>query len=197
MKQTKRTLSICALLVTLFLFVQCKNQATNKSGEASAISESNPECLPLAYVEVDSLLAHFDFYNYLASDLEDKVVKYHSSINAGYQKLQNEVINYEKRMQSNAFLNQERIIQEQTRIQRMKDDLEKKAAQGEQELTLANQLLERQISDTLSLGMKEFNTPQKYFMIFAKSGNSILYADARHNITDEVIEFLNKRFKVQ
>ena len=196
MKQTLRTVSsISALLVTIFLFVQCKNQATKASEETSAINEINLEDFPFAYVEVDSLLVHFEFYNRLASKLEDKLVKHNNTLNAGYQKLENEFINFQQRVQNNAFLSQERAQQEQRRIQRMKDDLDKQAAQVEREIALENQLLQQQISDTLTLGMKEFNTPQKYLMIFAKSGNSILYADARHNITDEVIEFLNKRFK--
>jgi outer membrane protein len=111
--------------------------------------------------------------------------------------LQNEVINFQQKAQNNAFLSQERMLQEQNRIQRMKDDLDKQATQVEQELVLDNQLLQQQVSDTLVLGMKEFNNPQKYHLIFAKSGNNILYADAHYNITNQVIEFLNKRFKAE
>jgi outer membrane protein len=198
MKQTKHAISsILALLITTFLFVQCKDQATKETGETNVAGGTDTEYLPLAYVEVDSLLAKFEFYNRLASNYEDKVSKHNSTLNAGYQKLQNEVINFQQKAQSNAFLSQERMLQEQNRIQRMKDDLDKQATQVEQELALDNQLLQQQISDSLVLGMKEFNTPQKYHMIFAKSGNSILYADAHYNITAQVVEFLNKRFKAE
>ena len=197
MKQTLRTVSsISVLLVTIFLFVQCKNQATKEPGEVVSVAgKIDSESLPLAYVEVDSLLVHFEFYNRLASSLEDKLAKHNSTLNAGYQKLENEYINFQQRVQNNAFLSQDRMQQEQRRIQRMKDDLDRQAAQVEREIALENQLLQQQMSDTLTLGMKEFNTPQKYLMIFSKSGNSILYADPRHDITDQVIEFLNKRFK--
>ena len=196
MKQTKQIMSaIFSLVIITFLFAQCKNQAPKELGEENASSELNPGYLPLAYVEVDSLLAYFEFYNRLASNFEDKQVRLSSSLNSGYQKLQSEAINFESRLQNNAFLTEERALQEQKRIQRMKDDLEKQAAQVQRELALDNDLLQQQFSDSLILGMKEFNTPQKYLMIFAKSGNSILYADASYNITEEVIEYLNKRFK--
>jgi outer membrane protein len=198
MKQTKLAISgLVALLMTAFLFVQCKDQAPKAGDEANVILESETGHLPIAYVEVDSLLAHFDFYNQLASAFEDKASKHNSTLNAGYQKLQNEVINFQQKAQNNAFLSQERMTQEQNRIQRMKEDLDKQAAQVEQELALDNQLLQQQMSDSLVLGMKEFNIPQKYHMIFAKSGNSILYADAHYDITAQVIEFLNKRFKAE
>ena len=196
MKQTKHIMSgIFTFLITTFLLVQCKNQTQNELGEASETQELNPVYLPLAYVDVDSLLAYFDFYNHLASNFEDKQVRLSNSLNSGYQKLQNEIINFEQKLQNNAFITQDRTLMEQKRIQRMKDDLDKQAAQVQQELALDNELLQQQFSDSLVLGMKEFNTPQKYLMIFAKSGNSILYADPGYNVTDEVIEYLNKRFK--
>jgi outer membrane protein len=198
MKQTKQAVTgIFALLVITLLFVQCKNPSNTEANAVGETKSLDEGFLPLAYVDVDSLLAHFEFYNHLAGNYEDKVSKQNSSLNAGYQKLQNEVINFQQKAQSNAFLSQERMTQEQNRIQRMKDDLDKQAAQMEQELGLENQLLQQQISDSLVLGIKEFNTPQSFHMIFAKSGNSILYADAHYNITYQVIEFLNKRFKVE
>lgn len=186
---------IVALMVITFLFMQCKEQATQETGEAAVVGESDLGSLPLAYVEVDSLLAHFDFYNRLAGAYEDKANSLNTKLNSGYQKLQSEVINFQQKSQTSAFLTPERAQQEQTRIQRMKDDLDKQAAQVEQELALDTQLLQQQLSDTLSLGMKEFNVPKKYHMIFAKSGNSILYADAQYDVTAQVVEFLNKRFK--
>ncbi|MDR0541284.1 MAG: OmpH family outer membrane protein [Dysgonamonadaceae bacterium] len=198
MKQTKRAVSgIFTLLLITVLFVQCKDQATKEAGEATVASERDAEYLPLAYVDVDSLLAHFDLYNRLVSNFEDKASKHNSKLNADYQKLQNEVINFQQKAQNNAFLTQDRALQEQNRIQRIKDDLDKQAAQVEQDMALDSRLLQQQMTDSLVLGMKEFNNPQKYHMIFAKSGNSILYADAHYNITQEVIEFLNKRFKAE
>ena len=198
MKQTRHTVrGIFALLVIFPLFVQCKEQANKESGETNANNEANSECLPLAYVEVDSLLTHFDFYNQLVNNFENKIVKQQNTLSANYKKLENEVINFQQKAQTNAFLSPERELQERNRIQRMKDDLDKQAAQIDQEMTLENKLLRQQIADTLVLGIKEFNTPQKYQMIFASNDNSILYADARYNITGEVIEFLNRRFKTK
>jgi outer membrane protein len=188
---------IVALMVTVFLFVQCKGQETKNAGEMNAIGESDTGQLPLAYVEVDSLLTHFEFYNRLASAYEDKAADMNAKLSKGYAKLQDEAINFQQKAQNNAFLSQERALQEQNRIQRMKEDLDKQATQVEQELALDTQLLQQQMSDSLVLGMKEFNTPPKYDMIFAKSGNSILYANAKYDITNEVIEFLNKRFKAE
>jgi outer membrane protein len=196
MKKTKHAIKgIFALIVVLFVFVQCDKKETKSAEDVAAGSEPNVQYLPIAYVDADSLLVHFDFYNGLVNAYEDKLSKQNSSLNSGYQKLQNEAISFQQKAQNNAFLSQERMQQEQLRIQRMQQDLEKRAAQVEQELALENKLIQQQLSDSLSLGIKEFNTPQKYQWIFTKTGNSILYGDEHYNITNEVVEFLNKRFK--
>ncbi|MCC8145243.1 MAG: OmpH family outer membrane protein, partial [Bacteroidales bacterium] len=119
-------------------------------------------------------------------------------INSDYQKFQKEVMDYQQKRQNNAFLSQERIIQEETRLERMQQDLEKKTAQIDQELALEQRIMQQQLSDSLAAGILEFNTPQKYQMILTKAGNSmVLYADEHYNITNYVIEFLNKRFKTE
>jgi outer membrane protein len=187
---------ILVFTVVTLLFVQCNSKEVKPSEEVTAGSGVVPSYLPVAYVDTDSLLVHFDFYNNLVSAFETKLSKQNSSLNSSYQKFQSEAAGFEQKAQNNAFLSQERMIQEQTRLQRMQQDLEKRAAQMEQELALEQKLIQQQLSDSLALGIKEFNTPQKYQMIFTKSGNStILYADEHYNITHDVIEFLNKRFK--
>ncbi|MDR2843728.1 MAG: OmpH family outer membrane protein [Candidatus Symbiothrix sp.] len=198
MKQTKR--SIAGLLIvatTISIFMQCKEKETAKiATECPAESSVNPSILPVAYVDADSLLAHFEFYNALINSYEEKMSKRNSSLTAGYQKLQSEAATFQQKVQNNAFLTQDRYNQEQTRLQRMEEDLRSRATQIEQELAVEQRTIQQQLSDSLSIGIKEFNTPQIYQMIFTKTGNStILYADNQYNITHQVLEFLNKRFK--
>ncbi|MDR0683426.1 MAG: OmpH family outer membrane protein [Dysgonamonadaceae bacterium] len=197
MKKVKQIIrrAVVLAVVTLF-FVQCSNKEIKTQDEVSVRNESLSQYLPVAYVDADSLLSQFNFYNRLISAYEDKLSKQNNSLNSSYQKLQSEMIGFQQKAQNNAFLSQERMMQEQTRIERMQQDLEKRAAQVEQELALEQKVIQQQLSDSLSLGIKEFNKPQKYQMIFTKTGNStILYADEHYNITNEVLEFLNKRFE--
>jgi outer membrane protein len=197
MKKMKQIISRAFVLavVTLF-FMQCGNKEVKTRNEVSVSNEPISQYLPVAYIDADSLLSHFNFYNRLISAYEDKLSKQNNSLNSSYQKLQSEVIGFQQKAQNNAFLSQERMMQEQTRIERMQQDLEKRASQVEQELALEQKVIQQQLSDSLAQGIKEFNKPQKYQMIFTKTGNStILYADEHYNITNEVLEFLNKRFE--
>jgi outer membrane protein len=191
MRQTKTILGLAAIVL---LFAQCKDDKGTTTG--SDIQLTPGEYLPIAYVDADSILLHFEFYNQLISAYEDKLTKNNASFSAGYQKLQNEAINFQQKLQNNGFASQDRVTQEQNRIQRMEEDLKKRAAQMEQELALEQQSIQQRLSDTLRVGIKAYNTPQKYQMILTKTGNStILYADDHYNITKEVVDFLNKKFK--
>lgn len=184
-------------LSALLFFSQCNNNHTGSAEKTDATEPAiDPAVLPVAYVDADSLLVKFEFYNGLVGAYENKLSKQNSSLNSGYQKLQSEAMTFQQKVKNNAFLTQDRFNQEQTRLQRMEEDLRTKASQIEQEMALEQQKMQKQLTDSLNLGIKEFNTPQKYQMIFTKTGNStILYADEKYNITNDVIEFLNKRFK--
>ncbi|GHT73042.1 membrane protein [Bacteroidia bacterium] len=182
----------------MLFFVQCGKNQANTPNEAVAGNDTLSQTLPIAYVDADSLLTHFKFYNNLISAYESKLSKHNNSLNSTYQKFQSEVIAFEQKAQNNAFLSQERMMQEQTRLQGMKQDIERRAAQAEQELALEQKLIQQQLSDSLALGIKEFNKSQKYQMIFTKAGlfnSNILYANEQYDITKDVLEFLNKRFK--
>ena len=187
---------ILTLTVVILFFVQCGKNETNTSSGTIVGNDTISQVLPIAYVDVDSLLPHFEFYNTLISAYEMKLSKHNNSLNATYRKFQSEAAAFQQKAQNNAFLTQERMMQEQTRLQGMQQDIERKAAQAEQDMALENQLIQQQLSDSLVLGIKEFNQDKKYHMILTKSGNNILYAHEQYDITKEVLEFLNKRFKV-
>jgi outer membrane protein len=198
MKNTNYIISgILAIAIIILFILQLSGKQGQQNNDTVLCGDSISVHLPVAYVDADSLLTNFNFYNHLMNDYELKISKQNNQLNQRYQNLQKEVIEYQQKAQNNAFLSRERMEQENARLARKQREIEQTAAQMEQELALEQRIMQQQLSDTLSLAMKEFNNPQKYQIIFTKSGNTtILYADESYNITQEVIEFLNARYKV-
>jgi outer membrane protein len=199
MKNTNYIISGILAVAVIILFVlqltgrKCEN--AEKGGVLFGDSLSVQQ-LPIAYVNADSLLVKFDFYNRLISDYENKLSKRNGALQQKAQNFQKEVLEYQQKAQNNAFLSRERMEQEEARLQRKQRDLEQEAGQAEQELALERNIIQQQVADTLSVAMKKYNDPQKYQMIFTRSGNSnILYAAEVYDITQEVIEFLNAQYK--
>ena len=197
MKHTNYIINgILAVAVIVLFIMQLTGEKNTYSNAKSVVGDSVSVHLPIAYVNADSLLIQFDFYTSLIGKYENKLSKHNSSLNQKAQNFQNEVAEFQQKAQNNAFLTRERMEQEQARLARKQKDLEQEAARAEQELALEQKIIQQQLSDTLSVAMKEFNYPQKYQMIFTRSGNSnILYATESYDITREVIDFLNARYK--
>ena len=97
-------------------------------------------------------------------------------------------------MQNNAFLSQERAEQEYGRIQKLTADLEQMATRLDDELRMEQIKVNNQLADSVRICIKEFNKTANYHMILSNSGlDNVLYAKEKYNITDKVIELLNKR----
>jgi outer membrane protein len=197
MKNTNYVISGILTIAVIILFIlQFSGKKGQPKNDTVLYGDSIISHLPVAYVDADSLLANFNFYNHLMNEYELKLSKQNNQLNQRYQGYQKEVLEFQQKAQNNSFLSRERMEQESSRLARKQREIEQTAAQMEQELALEQRILQQQLSDTLSSAMKEFNNPQKYQIIYTKSGNTnILYADESYNITFEVIGFLNARYK--
>ena len=51
------------------------------------------------------------------------------------------------------------------------------------------------LRDSLQNFLKDYNKAKKYDLIISKAGDNILLADKKYDITDDVINGLNKRYK--
>lgn len=194
MKNINNKITIIVWIFILLFSIQCKEKATNNLNKITNVT-TNFAQLPIAYVDADSLFIHFNYYKKIFHLYQKKINEQNIFLNLSYKKLQNEVMNFQQKIQNNAFLSQEKMKQEQIRIKNMEESLKKKATQMEKSWALEQKQVEKHLFDSLFLGIKEFNTPQKYQIIFIKTGNTIIYADERYNITNKVLVFLNKRFK--
>ena len=196
MKNTNYIISgiLAVAVIILFVLQFTGNKQTTKDN-LTIVGDSIPAHLPIAYVDVDSLLTNFNFYTQLVSNYENKLSKQNGQLNQRYQKFQRDITEYQQKAQNGAFLTMERMQQEETRLGRVQRELEQAAAQMEQELALEQRIISQRLSDTLSIAMKKYNEPQKYQMIFTKTGNNnILYACDSYDITQEVIDFLNSNY---
>lgn len=90
--------------------------------------------LPIAYVEVDSLLSNYN----LAKDLNEQMLtrqeNARATINEKGRQLEKEVAEFERKVKNNAFLSQERFEQEQQRLLKKQQELQAYAQQLENEL---------------------------------------------------------------
>ena len=150
--------------------------------------------MPIAYINVDSLLLNYQF----AKDANEILIRQEEdsrlTFNTKARQLQEEVADFQKKLENNAFLSRERAEREQSRLMQKQQELQELEAKLSQELFTKQQEVNTQLRDTITHFLNEFNKNQKYELIISNTANdNVLHAKAKYDITREVIDALNQR----
>ena len=185
-----------AIIILYILYFTAKPSAGGASGkELSALLNDSSITLPIGYVNVDSLLMNYNF----AKDLNESLLRKQESTRATLNQKEGQIraaaSDFERKMRNNAFLSTERAQQEQNRIMQMDQEYQQLAERLTQELMLEQEKLNIQMEDTIKARMKEFNQNRNFEIIFSnRTTSTILFADKKYDITNQVVEFLNSKY---
>jgi outer membrane protein len=149
----------------------------------------------IAYVEVDSLMTQYEFCKEFTLILEKKSTNARNTLNSKGQALQSAMANFQQKLQNNGFTSREQAEGQQAAIQRQQQSLQELQARLENELAQETQKYNAGLRDSLSHFLDAYNKDKKYDLILTKQGDNILYAAKRFDITADVINGLNKRYK--
>ena len=117
------------------------------------------------------------------------------AINEKGKKLENEVKEFQRKIQNNAFLSEQRAQQEAQRIQKLEQELQEYSARLSNELGVEEQKMHVAISDSVNNIIKIYNAQKNYQMILStQTGGPVLIADPRYDITSEIVNLLNSRY---
>lgn len=182
------------ILYILHFTSSASNRATLEKNMAS-LADDSLFTLPVAYVNLDSLLTNYNFAQDLNESLMRKEESSRATLNQKQRQLQSAAETFQRNLQNNAFLSQERAQSEQQRIMKMQQDYEQMAQRLAQEFAIEQQKMNMEMEDTIKVRLKEFNATRNYQIIFSNTGTAnILLADKKYDITKEVTDYLNKRY---
>lgn len=191
MKRNIITAMAFALVASL---TSCNNSAP-KNDESPAGETTENAGVKIAYVEVDSLMTQYKFCQEYALVLEKRSNNARNTLNAKGQQLQKAVNNFQQKLQNNGFTSREEAERQQANLQRQEQDLQQLQARLATELDSETLKYNNALRDSLQNFLNEYNKDKKYDMILSKAGDNILLANKQFNITEEVINGLNKNYK--
>lgn len=174
----------------------CKNKAsenTAQSGQEVANSQLNNA--RIAYVDIDTLESK---YKYIVEHKE-KFEKEQVNIDAEMQKLQREIqgqyINLQKKVDERQ-ISQDEYEKLGARIQQMEKNYEKKAQELSQKFLEKTNAFQKDYRDRIDAFLKEYNADNKfdYVLTYQKGGATLLYANTAFDITNKIVEGLNKKY---
>ena len=183
---------IFSALAIAAMMVSCNN-ATPKMDEQPAAASGDG--LKVAFVEVDSLMTQYDFAKDYSVTLQKKSNNARNTLTQKGNALQAAVNNFQQKLNNNGFQSREQAASVQNAIQRQQNDLQELQARLENELATETAKFNEALRDSLQNFLKDYNKDKNYDLILSKAGDNILLAGKKFDITQDVINGLNKRYK--
>ncbi len=192
-------LNLVLLVAVILLYVlhfssSCSLKDRAVTETATVAKKDSAELLPIAYINVDTLLQNYSFSKEANERLLAKSQKSQNELARRMDKWQKEGMEFQKKLQANLFLSQERAEQENARLMKERQDLEQLQSKMAQELMAEQQKVNEQLKDTIDTFLKEYNKTKKYQVILSNTLNdNVLYSEEGYDITAEIVELLNGR----
>lgn len=183
---------LCAAVFTL---ISCGKTANQEQCATNNETKRQP-VITVAFVNIDTLLSQYN----LAKISNEKLIKKQEDarlkINSQTRQLQNEMQEFQRKFDNNAFLSRERAESEYARLQKKEVELQQLDRTLTQELLQEQQTLTQQLRDSIDASITDINKEGKYELIISTSSvnDNVLFAKKQYDITNEVLESLNNRY---
>ena len=181
------SLAIIVLLVLNF----------SKKGSSTAVSNGktdSTQVLKFAYVDLDSLQEKYLYYQEKTKEFNSKKEAADRDLNAAFQKIDNERVAFIQRGQSVTQAEAENF---QRVYQGKMQNLEEQKKQLENNIATEGMKTMEELKKTMNAFLEEYNKDKKYTFIFSFSTavDVLFYKDKSYDITNDVVDGLNKAYK--
>lgn len=182
----------CALTIAAAMLTSCQNAQNNNNG---SMAPADSTSLSIAFVNTDTLLSQYDYAIKVSESLNSKAETSRTNYNEKLRIFNQELAEFQRKVQNNGFLSMERAQNEQNRLQNEERNLQMLNQQLSQELMQEQARLTTELRDTVSNFLKQY-AEGRYKLILNNnmSNDLILYSIPAIDITNDVVKALNERY---
>ena len=113
MKTIKTIATALCTTAAMLTFTQCNNAPQQT---ATVVVHDTVPALKIAYVDIDTLLINYDFWNDLNEEMIRKEENVRATLNEKAKDLEADFAEFERKLNNNGFVTRERAESEQNRI---------------------------------------------------------------------------------
>lgn len=197
MKNISGILNIVLLIAVVVLYIlhftdNSDSKSTTEKKEVTVADITSGSYPTIAYIQGDSLMKKYVFYDEIRELLEQKRQQSEGNLAAKQTAFQRKASEFQEKVSKHLVTRkqaeemQAQLAREEQSLYKLRDQLQMQMMQDEQEMT-------KQLYDSISSYLKHYNKDFNFSYIISNSGD-ILYADTMLNITDVIIEGLNDRY---
>jgi len=161
----------------------------------SEVTQETDKMLSVAYVKMDSMLFTYELAKRLNDDFSQKKEDFRKEYTDKRIKFERDAAAFQEKVQRGGFLTEDRARQEQERLVGVQQEIQKLDYDLTQKLSEMQAQINQQIVDSISSFLKSYNETKKYDVILNSA--SMLEGSPKYNITKEVTEGLNARYRMQ
>lgn len=193
MKKLSLILNVILLILVAVLFYlhfSTKQNSTRPQDGNTVVSSPITSHLSIAYVNIDSLEAHYGYFKQKQAELSKEQQSIQNDLSGRARTLQNEVAQLQKKAttmtQAEGEAAQQSIMQKQQALQQREQDLRQRFLQDQQNFNI-------DLHNRLSAYLKKYNEHKHYTYIlsYSEMASDILLKDTAFDITEDVIKGLN------
>lgn len=192
-----KTFLITTLLLSLAIVILYVLHFTGRScGKSSASDVQTTEELSelkIAYVKADSVILNYDLAQNLHDEFTKKQEAFTKEFGAKRTAFEKEATEFQQKLQRGGFLTEQRAMQERDRLVNKEQEIARLDQELSSKLAELQQTNNQQLIDSLINYLKVFNIDKKYDYIL--NGSNVLIGPEVSNITAEVLQKMNSRYK--
>jgi outer membrane protein len=167
----------------------------NETGTTDSVSENSevvPGDIKIAYIQTDSVITQFDFYKKRSEEITDKGKKFESELSSRAKGFEQEVTNFQQTASSmtpnQARAKEEDLMKKERNLMTYRDNLM-------QELSADESKLYSEVYDQIQEFLVGYAQEKDLDMILSHTrGGAVWYSKKSLDVTDDVIQELNKRY---
>lgn len=180
------------------LWVSCKSPDKTSTEEKNAIVDTTTAPnYGIVYVDIDTIYSKFEMYKDLMDELDVKAKQSQAKLGAKQDAYQKAVKDYQYKVQHGLLMPSEAQQMEQN-LGAQQQDYYQLQNDLQNELQQQNAIAQRKVLDYIMVYLKEVKKIHGYNYVLAYSfGSGVLYANENFNITNSVIDGLNKKYKAE
>jgi outer membrane protein len=190
MKNLKSCLVALTAIVALS-WASCTGGSNATKGNTPATDGANVVGLKIAYVNVDSLEAHYELLKKRRSDFKSRQETMERELQQSYQQIQSKSEFFQQKAQT---MTQSELQQAEKQLMLMQQSLEGRRQSLTEQLAKEQEEFNKDLKKRLDAFLVSYNAKKGYDYIFSYSaagGSAIMFASKKFDITNDIIDGMN------
>ncbi len=193
MKIIRKIAKLSTIALAIVMFASC-NKSTEETNVAAPADNAAgaPAAAVIRYIDGDTLMAKYN----LAIDINEAMLRRSNQLDNEQMKRGNEINRLGNEIQNkyknNGYLTEESFNADQNRLAKMQNDAQSYLAKLQRDAQNEMMQYQIQLNDSVQNFIKAYAKEKGYDVILYKA--SAVYIDSKYDVTNDVIEGLNKRY---